>query len=100
MARLRCGEGTGRHHTRHRWVLHAGDSFYYYGTLDGHSRVPRVLSVQESLLAFDRKQLLDNHVRLAELYGRADPDLLIVIPRPGTARTRAVQCLTATAART
>ena len=61
-----------------RWVLHAGDAFYHYGTLDGCSPVPRILSVMESLIAFDRKQVQDNHARLAELYRRQEPDLLIV----------------------
>jgi glyoxylase-like metal-dependent hydrolase (beta-lactamase superfamily II) len=61
----------------HRWVLHAGDAFYHYGTLDG-SPVPRGLAAMESLFAFNRKRVLDNHARLAELYQRQDPDLLIV----------------------
>jgi hypothetical protein len=29
-------------------------------------------------MAFDRKKLQDNHARIAELYQRQDPDLLIV----------------------
>jgi glyoxylase-like metal-dependent hydrolase (beta-lactamase superfamily II) len=62
----------------HRWVLHCGDAFYHYGTLDRQERVPGVLKAQESFIAFDRKQVRDNHVRLAELYRRAEPDLLIV----------------------
>jgi glyoxylase-like metal-dependent hydrolase (beta-lactamase superfamily II) len=61
----------------HRWVLHAGDAFYHYGTLDG-TPVPRALTAMESLVAFDRKTVLTNHARLAELYQRKDPDLLIV----------------------
>lgn len=61
----------------HRWVLHAGDAFYHYGTLDG-SPVPRGLTAMESAVAFDRKKVLDNHARLAELYRRQEPDLLIV----------------------
>ncbi len=61
----------------HRWVLHAGDAFYHHGTLDG-TPVPRALTAMESLFAFDRKRVLDNHARLAELYQRQDPDLLIV----------------------
>lgn len=60
-----------------RWILHAGDAFYYRGTLDG-SAVPRALRVMESLFAFDRRQVHDNHARLAELYARDEPDLLIV----------------------
>jgi glyoxylase-like metal-dependent hydrolase (beta-lactamase superfamily II) len=62
----------------HRWILHGGDSFYHYGTLDGYSRVPRTLTIQENLIAFDRKLMHDNHARLSELYHRAEPDLLIV----------------------
>ena len=62
----------------HRWVLHAGDAFYHYGTLDGRTPVPRALTAMESFVAFDRKTVLDNHARLAELYQRQDPDLLIV----------------------
>jgi glyoxylase-like metal-dependent hydrolase (beta-lactamase superfamily II) len=62
----------------HRWVLHAGDAFYHYGTIDGQTPVPRALTAMESLVAFDRKAVLDNHARLAELYQRGDPDLLIV----------------------
>jgi glyoxylase-like metal-dependent hydrolase (beta-lactamase superfamily II) len=62
----------------HRWVLHAGDAFYHYGTIDGQTPVPRALTAMESLVAFDRKAVLDNHARLAELYQRGDSDLLIV----------------------
>lgn len=62
----------------HRWVLHAGDAFYHHGTIDGRTPVPRALTTMESLFAFDRKAVLDNHARLAELYQRRDPDLLIV----------------------
>jgi glyoxylase-like metal-dependent hydrolase (beta-lactamase superfamily II) len=61
----------------HRWVLHAGDAFYHHGTVDG-APAPRALAVMEPLFAFDRKRVLDNHARLAELYQRQDPDLLIV----------------------
>jgi glyoxylase-like metal-dependent hydrolase (beta-lactamase superfamily II) len=61
----------------HRWVLHAGDAFYHYGTIDG-TPVPRALTAMESLFAFDRKKVQDNHSRLVELYQRRDPDLLIV----------------------
>jgi hypothetical protein len=32
----------------------------------------------ETLIAFDRKRVRDNHSRLAELYLRADPDLFII----------------------
>ena len=62
----------------HRWVLHGGDSFFHHGTLDRHSHVPRALATMETLIAFDRKMVRDNHARLAELYRRAHPDLFIV----------------------
>jgi glyoxylase-like metal-dependent hydrolase (beta-lactamase superfamily II) len=62
----------------HRWVLHAGDAFYHHGTLDGQTPVPRALTAMESAFAFNRKAVRDNHDRLAELYRRRDPDLLIV----------------------
>jgi glyoxylase-like metal-dependent hydrolase (beta-lactamase superfamily II) len=72
----------------HRWVLHAGDAFYHYGTLEG-TPVPRGLAAMESVVAFDRKAVLDNHARLAELYGRQDPDLLIVCAHDPTLLDRA-----------
>jgi glyoxylase-like metal-dependent hydrolase (beta-lactamase superfamily II) len=62
----------------HRWVLHCGDAFYYAGTIDGMSEVPTSIKLSESLIAFDRKRVRDNHARLAELYARKEPDLLIV----------------------
>ncbi|MET0473115.1 MAG: MBL fold metallo-hydrolase [Mycobacterium sp.] len=61
-----------------RWVLHCGDAFYYAGTIDGRSKVPASIKLSESLIAFDRKRVRDNHARLAELYARKEPDLLIV----------------------
>jgi glyoxylase-like metal-dependent hydrolase (beta-lactamase superfamily II) len=60
----------------HRWILHCGDAFYHYGTLDG-TRVPRTLWTMETLVAFDRKKMWDNHDRLSELYRKDDPDLVI-----------------------
>ncbi len=60
------------------WVLHAGDAFYHRGVVDGRSAVPRGLRLQDRITVFDRKRLQDNHNRLAELYARAEPDLLIV----------------------
>ena len=61
-----------------RWVLHCGDAFYHQGTIDGRARVPRIIKVQETLIAFDRKMVRNNHARLAELYQRGDEDLVIV----------------------
>jgi glyoxylase-like metal-dependent hydrolase (beta-lactamase superfamily II) len=68
----------------HRWVLHAGDAFYHYGTLDRRSHVPRALTTMETLIADDRKKMRDNHSRLAELHHTADPDLLIVCSHDST----------------
>lgn len=62
----------------HRWVLHAGDAFYHRGAIDCRNRVPLPLRAQEKFAVFDGKQLRDNQARLAELYARRDPDLLIV----------------------
>lgn len=62
----------------HRWILHCGDAFYHPGTLDRKSHVPLVLRAQEAMAAYNRKQVHDNHARIAELYQRQDPDLLIV----------------------
>jgi glyoxylase-like metal-dependent hydrolase (beta-lactamase superfamily II) len=55
-----------------------GDAFYHPGTVDGTSPVPRVVTVMEPLIAFDRKQVQDNHARLAELYRRKEPDLYMI----------------------
>ena len=60
-----------------RWVLHCGDAFYHYGSLDG-THVPRTLWAMETAVAFDRKKMWDNHARLSELYRRAEDDLFIV----------------------
>ncbi|MEE1800678.1 MBL fold metallo-hydrolase [Streptomyces sp. JV176] len=55
-----------------RWLLHAGDAFYHHGTLDGRTPVPAALRAMETLVAWDRRKVRDNHARLAELYRRAD----------------------------
>ena len=73
----------------HRWVLHGGDSFFHYGCLDRRAHVPRALAAMEALIAFDRKMVRDNHARLAELYRRGDPDLLIVCAHDATLYERA-----------
>jgi len=73
----------------HRWILHCGDAFYHYGTLDGLSRVPRALTAMESVVAWDLKRVRDNHDRLAELYQRQDPDLFIVNAHDPTLYERA-----------
>ena len=73
----------------HRWVLHGGDSFFHHGTLDGHSHVPGAVTAMETLIAFDRKLVRDNHARLAELYRRADPNLFIICAHDPTLYERA-----------
>jgi hypothetical protein len=70
-------------------VLHGGDAFFHCGTLDGESRVPRLVSTWESLIAFDRKRVHDNHARLAELYRSGETDLLIVCAHDPTLFERA-----------
>jgi len=74
----------------HRWVLHCGDGFYYVGTLDGASKVPVGLKYSEMLVALDRKQVLDNHARLAELYASRHPDLFMVSSHDPTLLAEAV----------
>lgn len=64
--------------TGDRWILHAGDAFYHHGTLDGRSPVPRFVRAMERTVAYDAARVRANHARLAELYARADPDLVIV----------------------
>jgi glyoxylase-like metal-dependent hydrolase (beta-lactamase superfamily II) len=61
-----------------RWILHAGDCFYHYGTLDGHTHVPRALSGMETVIAWDLRRVRANHARLAELYRQADPGLAVI----------------------
>ncbi|MDN4518080.1 MULTISPECIES: MBL fold metallo-hydrolase [Mycolicibacterium] len=62
----------------HRWLLHAGDSFYHPGTLAGAPPVPKWTARLEMLVASDKQKVKQNHVRLAELYRRQDPDLMIL----------------------
>ncbi|MFD8431306.1 MBL fold metallo-hydrolase [Streptomyces coelicoflavus] len=64
--------------TDHGWLLHTGDAFYHRGMIDRQSQVPRALSSMEKFVAFDLKRVRANHERLAELYRRNEPDLLIV----------------------
>ncbi|GAA4670837.1 putative metallo-hydrolase [Phytohabitans rumicis] len=60
------------------WLLHCGDAFYHHGTLDGRSRVPGVLRVQETLIAYDLRKVRENHARLAELHRRAESNVTII----------------------
>lgn len=59
------------------WILHCGDAFYHHGTVDG-TPVPASLRVQEVFSTYNWTQLRHNRARLAELYGRGEPDLLMV----------------------
>ncbi|MEW1718241.1 MBL fold metallo-hydrolase [Streptomyces sp. NPDC093109] len=61
-----------------RWILHAGDAFYHHGTLDGRTPVPVSLRGMEAVIAYDGKKVRENHARLAELYRRDEPGLVIV----------------------
>lgn len=61
-----------------RWILHCGDAFYTRQRLDGSAREPWMLLLSQRLSVFDRRQLLANQQRLAELYRRGDPDLMLV----------------------
>jgi glyoxylase-like metal-dependent hydrolase (beta-lactamase superfamily II) len=62
----------------HRWVLHCGDSYFHYGTVDGTARMPRAPAAFETATAFDRKMVQRNHARLSELYRRREPDMFMV----------------------
>lgn len=66
-----------------RWILHAGDAFFDPHTVDGAGRPNTVLAISEMALAHNRKQVRDNHSRLAELNRRGDADLLIVNAHSG-----------------
>lgn len=61
-----------------RWILHAGDSFYHRGQLDGSDAAPRALRLMERSVAFDWKRVQANHQRLSELWASGEPDLLLV----------------------
>jgi len=60
------------------WILHCGDAFYHRGEIDGRTSVPRSLKLQERVTAVNFAQLRDNQRRIAELYARGEPDLLII----------------------
>ncbi|WP_330180294.1 MBL fold metallo-hydrolase [Nocardia sp. NBC_01503] len=61
-----------------RWILHAGDSFYHHGQLDGSRTAPLALTAMERLVAADRSRVRANHERLTRLWSAAEPDLLLV----------------------
>lgn len=62
----------------HRWLLHCGDAYFHYGTVDGTAAMPRTFTAFEWAVAFDRKAVRQNHARLAELYRSREPDLFMV----------------------
>lgn len=74
----------------HRWVLHCGDAFYYRGTIDGHSTIPLSVKLSETMVAYDRKRVRENHARLAELHARREPDLFLVSAHDPTMLAEAV----------
>ncbi|MGX1811695.1 MBL fold metallo-hydrolase [Nocardia sp. NPDC055321] len=61
-----------------RWILHAGDSFYHHGQIDGIGPVPRALTAMEWFVAHDRDTVRGNHARLAELWTARATELLLV----------------------
>lgn len=61
-----------------RWILHAGDSFYHHGQLDGSGTAPRALRLMERSVAFDWKRVQANHQRLSELWALGEPGLCLV----------------------
>jgi glyoxylase-like metal-dependent hydrolase (beta-lactamase superfamily II) len=67
--------------TGDRWLLHAGDAFYHYATLDGDDHlVPKPISGMETMIAFDLKQVRANHERLAELHRTKGESVITVFP--------------------
>lgn len=61
------------------WVLHVGDAFYHRSQVDGTGPHPfALLPTAERMIAADRPQVRDNHDRIAELWAREEPDLVIV----------------------
>lgn len=61
--------------TGDRWLLHAGDAFYHPSSNGGGGIAPLSLRLMEPLIAFDRRQVRENHERLAELRTRSDVNL-------------------------
>ena len=61
-----------------RWALHCGDAFYHRGILDRRTPVRPAWKAFEVFSALDRARVRANHDRLAELYHRADPDMLMI----------------------
>jgi hypothetical protein len=49
------------------WLFHAGDAFYHPGTIDGSSRGPISLRLQEAAFAFDNQQLRQGQRQISNL---------------------------------
>ncbi|MFE2999607.1 hypothetical protein ACFXG4_31950 [Nocardia sp. NPDC059246] len=64
--------------TGERWIFHARDSFYHHGQIDGLTPVPLALTAMERFVAHDMNAVRANHERLAELWTRQSPDLLLI----------------------
>lgn len=62
----------------HRWILHCGDAYYHRNTLERGFQAPLAIRAQEVISAYSHKRLRANQARIAELYQRQDPDLLVV----------------------
>lgn len=60
-----------------RWLLHCGDAFYHRASIGGSGKVPLAARLSERVTPYDRRMMLANQERLAELYRRQDPDLVI-----------------------
>lgn len=73
----------------HRWVLHAGDTFYHRGQVGDPDPTPRVLAGAARLTAHDPKAIVENRDRLTELVAAGD-DLLVVNAHDATLLERAL----------
>jgi glyoxylase-like metal-dependent hydrolase (beta-lactamase superfamily II) len=58
-------------------ILHAGDAFFDHRILT-RMRQPLMLTVFETAVAYDRKQVLLNHERLTELRDTTEPSLRLI----------------------
>ncbi|MFE4501010.1 MBL fold metallo-hydrolase [Rhodococcus sp. NPDC056743] len=61
-----------------RWILHAGDSFYHHGQVDGTVTPPLALRMMERIIAQDWERVQANHQRLEEIWTANDPNLVLV----------------------
>jgi glyoxylase-like metal-dependent hydrolase (beta-lactamase superfamily II) len=77
-----------------RWVLHAGDSFYHHGQLDGTGSAPKAITAMERVMAHDWNKVQSNHQRLTELWAADEPDLLLVNAHDPHLLDRAIQAST------